>query len=1463
MGKILGLDLGTNSIGWAVVERKKDFFSFLKEEKPTKGVIVFPEAVNIDAKTGSIKSKAADRTAYRGGRRLKFRRKLRKYETLKVLAKNDMCPLSIEEVEAWRKSNFKKYPLSEEFVSWLRTDDTVNKVPYYYRDKFSRKQYDDWQNSRAVRYELGRAFYHLAQRRGFKSNRLEQSDENVIEDFKESVLETLENVSNSAEMLEWLTEMMHEWDLEGKKKDELDSTQNKIKRILNYLLRVVTNKIKDTDYSNFEDVRNEINRYINKPENLGKVKGGINELSAEIQQSGCQTLGQYFWLLYQKDRNNEQNKIRTRYTGREEHYRHEFEVICETQEIPPDLRTALKKAIFFQRPLRSQKGLVGKCTFEKDKPRCAVSRPEFEEFRMWSFINSIKIKTPNDENLRPLNEEERKKVKHRFYLSRPSFKMQDIADTLFGKKASVKYSREREAKYADYQINFKLNTTVPGNPVTAALKNILGEKYDRTYRVQQHNNGTRIIPYYEVAWHALFTFEDSDKLREFGRNTLELDAAAANKFAKISLQQGYASLSLKAIRKILPWLKKGLIYSHAVFMANISRIIDDIADIDLIEEGIAKVIASQREEQNLVYAVNSLIRRYSTNENTEYSKKAEPIIKKDLEQKFEEIYGLKTWQQKTDRDVFLERAFNRLVQHLKKKGTKDAYIKVKRLDDRVKEFLLGDNPEGVVFCSNAEKLRNLYHPSDLEAFKPELAKDEKGDPVYVNGVELKLLPQPKSEAIKNPVLMRAMHELRKLINHLLREGIIDENTRVHIEMAREVNDNNKRRAWKKWQDRLRDQKENARKEIIALYQKKTSKEIEPTEDDILRYILREEQNKKEIYEDESNCIPISAIIGPDPLYDIEHTIPRSRSWDNSMMNKTLCSKKFNREIKKNKIPAELGEEKHNEILQRIKHWKERYIKLDNEIKNMNPSRIVDPETRNNKMVEKHLKTFERDYWKGKYERFAMEEVPEGFKNSQITDAGLITRFARNYLSCLFRTPAGNSNVRVVNGIAVDQFRKAWGLQKEYEKKSRTNHIHHCIDAVVIACMVKEKYDAFAEAWRKAEEDGKFDVKDELKKYKPWDKFTTDVLALENEVLIVHAHKDNVPKQTKKKLRKRGKIQYLVEYEKDPYGNILRDNRGRKLVKKDKNGKTVYKLDRNGKRIPLYQKGDTVRGSLHLDTFYGIIEINGKQKLVVRKELAKLKSSDIENIVDEKIKRIVLKAKENKKITFNNNGAVVKETIWQNESKQIPLKKVRVFTSMKNTLPCFKKHANPFLSKHEYKQHFHVFNDENYCMAIYEELGEENKIRRDYQLINNFDAGKYYKLSNKNYRKETSIVESNKNGLALKYILKKGQLVLFYEIYLNEIWELDENQKRNRLYKVIAFENDGRIQLRFHQTAMQQSSTNKDEMTIKRYMKENNIVNSIVNITKPAPWLRITRKYWNFAVEGYDFKITPSGKIIRS
>src|SRR5258708_4765639 len=118
MEKILGLDLGTNSIGWAI----RDITEEGNQIKNT-GVLTFEKGV------GEIKGIEVPlvkaRTEARSKRRNYQAEKYRKWELLKFLIDRKMCPLTIEELNEWlhyKKGIGRIYPQSEKFIQWLRFD---------------------------------------------------------------------------------------------------------------------------------------------------------------------------------------------------------------------------------------------------------------------------------------------------------------------------------------------------------------------------------------------------------------------------------------------------------------------------------------------------------------------------------------------------------------------------------------------------------------------------------------------------------------------------------------------------------------------------------------------------------------------------------------------------------------------------------------------------------------------------------------------------------------------------------------------------------------------------------------------------------------------------------------------------------------------------------------------------------------------------------------------------------------------------------------------------------------------------------------------------------------------------------------------------------------------------------------------------------------------------------------------
>jgi len=775
MGKVLGLDLGTNSIGWAIVEEERGEHKLIDS-----GVFIFSEGVKIEK--GVESSKAAERTSFRLARRQKFRRRLRKYETLKVLIENKMSPLTLEELEKWAKykKGFKReYPKSKDFLEWLKTDEATNKNPYYFRAMSAK--------SKLPLYEVGRALYHIAQRRGYKSNRLETTKAN-------------------------------------------------------------------------ED---------------GKVNSGINEINKNI---GTLTLGEYFYELYKKG-----DKIRSKYTSREQHYLSEFKKICEIQQFSKELSIKLEKAIFFQRPLKSQKGLVGKCVFEKSKPRCPISHPLFEEFRALQFINSIKVINEK----RFLNDEEKLMIKPLFLRkSKPNFDFEEIRKRITNK------NRDMTLNYTDW-------TLVSGCPTISQLIEIFGDDWiNINFEYIREKDNKKSIINYETIWHVLFNFDSVEKIKEFGINRLKLDEDKANKLSKIKLKQGYGSLSLCAIRKILPYLKEGLLYSYSAYFANLGKAVDEKNKNKLseIKEDIKSLIDVFRNSKKVENIINSYIYKYRENHFSLKIEK-EDFIKKLDSELGEDFISLN----ESERVTFIDEYFSLLEKMIKRND----FIKIKRLDEKIIELLKDkyDIPE--------QNLTKLFHPSDLDIYpdaKP--APDGK-----------KYLGSPRTQSVRNPMAMKTLHQLKKLINTLIKENKISSNDTINIELTRELNDANMRAAIKRYQNELEKNKKECAQKI------KDTLKIEPTETDILKYQLWEEQRHMCLYTGKK--INISDFLSDNPIYDIEHTIPRSLSFDDSQVNLTLCHNDFNRNIKKNMIPQQLPNIE--EILLRIEHWKEEYQNFEKQI----------------------------------------------------------------------------------------------------------------------------------------------------------------------------------------------------------------------------------------------------------------------------------------------------------------------------------------------------------------------------------------------------------------------------------------------------------------------------------------------------------------------------------------------------
>ena len=173
MEKILGVDLGTNSIGLTL--REDNEFTWY-------GVYTFKKGVG-EGKSGEF-SYAAERTKHRSSRRLYNARRYRKWETLKVLIENGFCPLSEENLNKWKhyeKGIGRIFPVDDiSFQKWIKLDFNGDGIPDFSSPYQLRRLLITEKLNLSVsenRYKIGRALYHRAQRRGFKSRRKSGANE--------------------------------------------------------------------------------------------------------------------------------------------------------------------------------------------------------------------------------------------------------------------------------------------------------------------------------------------------------------------------------------------------------------------------------------------------------------------------------------------------------------------------------------------------------------------------------------------------------------------------------------------------------------------------------------------------------------------------------------------------------------------------------------------------------------------------------------------------------------------------------------------------------------------------------------------------------------------------------------------------------------------------------------------------------------------------------------------------------------------------------------------------------------------------------------------------------------------------------------------------------------------------------------------------------------------------------------
>jgi CRISPR-associated endonuclease Csn1 len=426
-GLVLGIDLGANSIGTALIDSST-------QEVVFTGVRIFKAGVDkLDESKEA--SRAVERRTSRLMRRQTDRRRRRQAKIYGLLQRGGMLPPGDRggaEFQALDRALTAKFGHAD-------------KMPYRLRALVLEAKLEPM--------EIGRALYHLAQRRGFQSNRKA-----------------------------------------GAKADE----------------------------------------------DRGKVKSGIGELEAKMTAAGASTVGQYFGLHVDP----KEERIRSRYTHRSM-FEKEFDAIWEAQRkhwpmlLGEPLRKDLRQAYFYQRPLRDQSDKVGCCDLEPGEKRAPMGLLEVQRFRFFSAANNLRLIDTNGNEF-GLAGEQRGAL---------------LAMSLHGEKLKLS-SIKKKLKLADgiaFTIERGGEENLPGNPTAVRMAKAMGREWeDRDLAAQAEL--VRVL----LAQTGTDEEAEAELRAKFG-----LDEATAIAAAAVPLPEGYYSVSLAAIRKLMPRLEGGMTYAES------------------------------------------------------------------------------------------------------------------------------------------------------------------------------------------------------------------------------------------------------------------------------------------------------------------------------------------------------------------------------------------------------------------------------------------------------------------------------------------------------------------------------------------------------------------------------------------------------------------------------------------------------------------------------------------------------------------------------------------------------------------------------------------------------------------------------------------------------------------------------------------------------------------------------------
>ncbi|MDO9153271.1 MAG: HNH endonuclease domain-containing protein [Paludibacter sp.] len=1135
MKKILGLDLGTNSIGWALVEEGEN------ETKEILGIgsriIPIDQGVLGKFDNGVTESQTAVRTQFRGVRRLRERHLLRRERLHRVLHIMEFLPKHYEKYIdfenklgkfisdtepklVWKKNENGRFDfifktsfneMVEEFrITQPQLIDEDKLIPYDWTIYYLRKKA---LQQKIEKEELAWLLLNFNQKRGYYQLRGEEEEENpnkLVEFHSLKVTEVNADESQKGKSDIWYSIILENgWIYRRSSKTPLFDWKDKIRDF------IVTTDL-NNDGTIKVDIEGKEKRSFRAPSEddwtLLKKK-----TESDIDKSH-KTVGCY---IYDTLLQNPTQKINGKLvrTIERKFYKQELHAILEKQkEFHAELKNFelyhaclnelygnneshrnsnasrdftylfLNDIIFYQRPLKSKKSLISNCKYETrtfinketgekqiDAIKCiAKSHPLYQELRLWKFIQDLKIIEREKDINGKLNTDV--DVTNEFLQTEDDYV--ELFDWL-NKTKEIK----QDTLLSSY---FKIKKKKGEDKLSHRWNYVEDKEYPcNETRAQFLNRLNKVSNVPEnfldketeiQLWHLLYSVEDKleieKALKSFAvKNHLGDDFVDV--FKKFPpFKKEYGAYSEKAIKKFLPFMRMGKYWK-----------LDSIDEKTKLR--IEKIISGECDE-----TIQNRVRQKAIEFTSLSDCKCLPEWLVGYL-----IYGIEPtdkWNTPEDLEAYL-RTFK---QHSLRNPIVEQVITetLRTVKDIWKYY--GDFSE-----IHIELGREMKNPADKrKTMTAQITENENSN-------------------------LRIKYLLAELINH---SDV--ENVRPYSPSQQEI--------LKLYEDGVLNSGIEIPEDISKIV-----KQSQPSKSDLIRYKLWLEQKYRSPYTGE--MIPLGRLFTSS--YEIEHVIPQSRYFDDSFSNKVICEAAVNKE-KDNALGYEF-----------IKNNEGRIIELSygKSVKIFTVSQYED---------------FVKQYYgksRGKMKKLLMEDIPEAFVERQLNDTRYITKVVKGLLSNIVREEgeleSTSKNVISCTGGVTTILKQDWGLndvwnrivtprfermneltksnnfgqwtnkdgkrvfqtemplelQKGFNKK-RIDHRHHAMDALVIACATRSHINYLNnESAKPSAKESRTGLKNKLcyksktdnkgnykwQFYKPWDSFTEDAqVALEN---IVVSFKQNL------------------------------------------------------------------------------------------------------------------------------------------------------------------------------------------------------------------------------------------------------------------------------------------------------------------------------------------------------------------